>query len=59
MTLPDYAACLKKSQKFLDWRPKMIDSNPTDGNHFAFAKPVQKHFSSKEPAQRPSLAARL
>jgi hypothetical protein len=47
------AACLKKSQKFLDWRPSLIDCNPSGGNSLAFAKSqvVEKHFSSTKLAK--------
>jgi len=50
MTLPDYPARLQKSEKFLEWRPKLIDRKPSDGNRFAFAKPqvAEKHVRRTE-----------
>ena len=57
MTLPDYAARLRRSQKFLSWRrhlvddPSPVDGSPDGENRFVLAKPqVEKHFSPKELA---------
>jgi hypothetical protein len=52
MTLPDYAARLRKSQKFLAWHPNLVDGKPVGENRFVTTKPpaVEKYFSPKELA---------
>ena len=52
MTLPDYAARLRKSQKFLAWYPSSGDGRPDAENRFAITNPrvVEKFFSPSELA---------